>query len=305
MSEVTYPTLSEQLLPSTAKMGQVHLAVTEPANALKIWRDVVGLEVIEQNDEIICLGVGQKALIVLYPGASGPVMERSLGLYHVAIHVPERRDLAHFMIRAMEAGVRISPTDHLVSEAIYLWDFDGNGIEITFETPWRGRLAEAGSGEYVITADGQPHSGREPIEVEGLLHEAQSSPDPRAPMPEATRIGHVHLHATSLQDSMDFYRDVIGFGELSMLSNWGMADAGLGYAPHAIAFNIWAGRSAKQPPEGVSGLRHFTLTLPDDKAMSALSERLERHNVKTVALGNGGIAVHDPSGNRLHIELFA
>src|SRR5690606_24920929 len=128
---------SKPVLPLTTTLGPVHIAVTAPAEALAIWQDGVGLARIEQQRHALVRGAGGKPLIVLETGATGPVVQRTIGLYHVAIHVPARVDLAQMAVRALQRNVRISPTDHLVSEAIYLWDFDGNGIEITFETPWR------------------------------------------------------------------------------------------------------------------------------------------------------------------------
>src|SRR5262245_53319654 len=118
-------------LPLTTTLGPLRLGVTDKAKALAIWRDVVGLEVMFDGDESVSLGAGGKPLILLDLGAKGPVIEHTTGLYHVAIHVPTRKDLAQFLVRALQRRVRVSPTDHLVSEAIYLWDFDGNGIEIT------------------------------------------------------------------------------------------------------------------------------------------------------------------------------
>src|SRR5690606_29477464 len=115
---------------------------TDRAKALAIWQDVVGLELLAEAGNALTLGAGGKPLIVLETGATGPVTQRSIGLYHVAIHVTSRAELAQMAVRALQRNVRISPTDHLVSEAIYLWDYDGNGIEITFETPWRGTLGD-------------------------------------------------------------------------------------------------------------------------------------------------------------------
>src|ERR1700748_2266245 len=138
-------------LPLTTKLGPVHIAVTDKDKALAIWRDVVGLELISEEGSELRLGAGGKGLIVLETAAIRPVVQRTTGLYHVAIHVPKRTDLAQFAVRALQHNVRISPTDHLGSEAIYLWDLDGNGIEITFETPWRGTLGNAAQGAYAVT----------------------------------------------------------------------------------------------------------------------------------------------------------
>ena len=179
------------VLPLTTTLGPVHIAVTERAKALAIWRDVVGLELLEEQGNSLVLGIGGTPLIVLETGATRPVMPRTIGLYHVAIHVPTRAALAEMAVRALQRNVRISPTDHLVSEAIYLWDLDGNGIEITFETPDRGTLGDPDKGEaYAVAKDGVPHSGREPIDMDSLLSELSVNGGLALSMPEGSRIGH-------------------------------------------------------------------------------------------------------------------
>ena len=195
---------SAPILPLTTRLGPVHIAVTEKARALAIWRDVVGLDLLAEDGNLLTLGAGGTPLIVLETGATRPSVPRTIGLYHVAIHVPTRPDLAQMAVRALQRQVQISPTDHLVSEAIYLWDLDGNGIEITFETPWRGTLADPKLGHYAVTTEGKPHSGREPIDLDGLLGELGEHPVLVPNMPSGTRIGHVHVHVNDLHMAMDF-----------------------------------------------------------------------------------------------------
>ena len=206
---------------------------------------MVGLELIAENAEALHLGAGGKELITLELGAKHPVLEHSLGLYHVAIHVPTRADLAQMVVRALQRRVRISPTDHLVSEAIYLWDHDGNGIEITFETPWRGRIGDADEGVYVThhrrLAAFRPRADRPRRPARRARRRSRRC---RRCMPAGTRIGHVHLHVNDLEEAMRFYRDGIGFGGLFIMRRFGMGDLGLDYTPHTIAFNIWAGPNA-------------------------------------------------------------
>ena len=287
-------------LPLATRLGPVHLAVTERDKALAIWRDVVGLELIGEDGNVLKLGVGGKVLIELETGALRPVVQRTTGLYHVAIHVPKRSDLAQFAARALQRHVQISPTDHLVSEAIYLWDLDGNGIEITFETPWRGTLGDPEAGAYATTTEGKPHSGREPIDLQGLLDELGPSPRLEATMPAGTRIGHVHVHVNDLYRSMEFYRDGIGFGGLFIIKQFGMGDVGLDYTPHTIAFNIWAGPNAAQAPAGSAGLRWFTVVLPDEATLGDVRARLTHHHYAFAEIG-GGIEARDPSGNLVRI----
>jgi catechol 2,3-dioxygenase len=293
---------SKPALPLTTKLGPVQIAVTDREKALAIWRDVVGLELISEDGNELRLGAGGRVLIVLETGAVRPVVQKTTGLYHVAIHVPKRTDLAQFAVRALQRGVRIAPTDHLVSEAIYLWDLDGNGIEITFETPWRGTLGDPEGGSYATTSDGRPHSGREPIDLDDMLGELGENPTLEATMPAGTRIGHVHVHVNDLHQSMDFYRDGIGFGGLFIIKSFGMGDVGLDYTPHAIAFNIWAGPNAAQAPAGSAGLRWFTIVVPDAQALDDVRARLAAGSYRFDEMG-GGVDVRDPSGNLVKISI--
>jgi catechol 2,3-dioxygenase len=132
---------STPTLPLTTRLGPVRIAVRNREQALAIWRDVVGLELIGEDAEALHLGADGKELITLELGANNPFPDRTLGLYHVAVHVPTRKALAEMVVRALTRRVRISPTDHLVSEAVYLWDHDNNGIEITFRRRGAGASA--------------------------------------------------------------------------------------------------------------------------------------------------------------------
>lgn len=284
------------LLPMSTRFGPIHIAVTDKAKALAIWRDVVGLALVSETPTELNLGVAGKTLVVLELGAQRPVVERSIGLYHVAIHVPTRPDLAQMAVRALQRRVRISPTDHLVSEAIYLWDLDGNGIEMTFETPWRGTLGDPEQGGYAITKDGSKHSGREPIDLDGLLGELGENPVLQPLLPEGTRIGHVHVHVNDLEQAMHFYRDGLGYGGLFIIRQFGMGDVGLNYMPHSIAFNIWSGANATLPPKGAAGLRWFTVIVPDAKTLGEVRERLTAIGARTDTI-EGGLESTDPSGN--------
>lgn len=290
-------------LPLTTTLGPVRIAVTDRDRALAIWQDVVGLDLIRENAEVLELGIGGKVLIVLELGAKRPVVQNTTGLYHVAIHVPTRKDFAQFLVRALQRRIRVSPTDHLVSEAIYLWDYDGNGIEITFETPWRGTLGDPESGNYATTTEGQKHSGREPIDVDGLLAEIDGDINVVPPrMPEGTRIGHVHVHVQSLEDAMHFYRDGLGFAGLFIIRSFGMGDVGLDYTPHAIAFNVWAGPNAKPAPPDAAGLRWFGVVVPDVKTLNEVRARLTATGV-AVTDTNEGLEARDPSQNLVKVSV--
>lgn len=289
-------------MPEGTRLGPVTLAVTDRERALVMWRDVVGLTVLDDAGGRVTLGAGGKPLIVLEAGAERPVAEHTSGLYHVAIHVPTRRELARLAARMMGMRVPNSPTDHLVSEALYLWDLDGNGIEMTFETPWRGELKSDGDMFYGVTRDGRRHSGRDAIDLDGLFAELQPDDDLRAPLPAGTRIGHVHLHVADLDDAMRFYSETIGFPRQMLNRRARMGDVTLGYQPHVLAFNTWAGTGAPQPPPGTAGLRHFTIELPDAAALAAVRERIVATGSNAEDIANG-FAARDPAGNRVHVTV--
>jgi len=282
------------------RLGPVHIAVTDGERALAVWRDLVGLSELGRDGDAIRLGAGGQTLIVLHAGAERPVVKNVSGLYHVAIHVPTRKELARVTARLIAARYYNSPTDHLVSEAVYLWDLDGNGIEMTFETPWRGKLTSDGNDYFGITTDGRRTSGRDPIDVNGLLGELGEDDDLTESLPAGTRIGHVHVHVADLAAAMEFYSRAIGFRRLMLAERIGMGDVTMDYPPHIVAFNVWAGRSAPQAPPGSAGLRWFTVVVPTASDLAAMRERLAAAGAP-VDETDGGIETRDPAGNRVRI----
>jgi catechol 2,3-dioxygenase len=280
----------------------VHVAVTEAERALSVWRDLVGLTVMAQDNNAITLGASGTPLIVLETGAKRPVVPHTAGLYHVAIHLPTRKDLAIVIARLFAQRFRNSPTDHLVTETTYLWDLDGNGIELTFETPWRGTLVTDGLGFRGVTKDGKAHSGREPVDLDSLFAELRPDENLDVPLPAGTRIGHIHLHVADLEGAMIFYSDVLGFRHQMLSPNFRMGDVTVNYPPHIIAWNTWAGEGAKQPPPDSAGLRWFTIKLPDMASIAEMRARLVAAGAPVKEI-DGGFGTADPSGNRIMVKL--
>lgn len=297
----TPPVAAPQLLPSPTRLGAVHLDVTDGERAGTFWTQYVGLTEIESGEDRIVLGIDGEPLIVLHPGASGPVARRHTGLYHVAIHLPAKKELARVVARLFSLRFPNSPTDHAETMATYFSDPDGNGIELTFETPERGALVLGDGRGAAVMADGSTQGPTEALDVHELLDELTKDDDLAAPMPSGTRIGHVHLHVNSLDNARNFYRDVIGLGDLRAMDAWGMSDLSLetSFVPHALAVNIWNGSQATPRPEGTAGLRHWTLQAPADD-FDAITSRLSGAGHAWSEI-DGGIGVTDPFGNRLHI----
>ena len=300
------PHPAEQLLPASTSLGAVHLDVTDAARSRLYWTSYIGLTEISSSDEAIQLGVDGKAMIVLHPGASSPVVPRHTGLYHVAIHVPAQKELARLCARLYSFGWEHSPTDHAETMATYTSDPDGNGIEITFETPERGSLARGKASYAAVMADGTIQGGTEPLDVDMLLSALDESDDPLAPMPTGTRIGHVHVHVNSMEAARDFYVTQLGFGDMRWFESFRMSDFSLltSFVPHAFAINTWNGTAAKPRPEGTSGLREWQLIVDNFSDVQALSARLSAAGTMHEIEGEN-LLVKDPAGNQLRVIVEA
>jgi catechol 2,3-dioxygenase len=138
--------------------------------------------------------------------------------------------------------------------------------------------------------------------MDDLLGELGENPSLESRMPAGTRIGHVHVHVNDLHQAMRFYRDGLGFGGLFIIRSFGMGDVGLGYMPHAIAFNIWAGPNATQAPAGSAGLRWFAINVPDAATLDEVRARLTTEGY-AFDTREGGIEVRDPAGNLVKVRI--
>jgi catechol 2,3-dioxygenase len=273
-------------LPATTTMGAVHLTVADLGRSLRYYRHAVGLEVFEEGGGSAVLGSGATELLVLVeePGARPP--HGHTGLYHFALLVPERTDLARWLAHAVrERLAMVGFSDHFVSEALYLCDPDEHGIEIYWDRPrelWEGQVAS--------------RMTTEPLDLPGLLSELEDpQAEPFEGLPAGTRMGHVHLKVAQVGETVAFYRDVLGFALMAQLGPYAAFLSAGGYHHH-LGANTWESAGAAPPPAGTAALRHATIVLPDAEELRRVLARVEEHGV---ALSEGplGPAVRDPAGN--------
>ena len=263
-------------------IGAVTLRVNDLARLTAYYRDAIGLQLINQGSEDAELGIGGKVLVRLRSGASRP--GSAAGLFHLAILLPSRRDLANWLRHAAETGVPLEgASDHLVSEALYLSDPEGNGIEI-----YRDRRRA----EWPRRPDGGIAMATERLDLDKLLGEADRGP--YAGMPAGTGMGHIHLRVGDAAAAEAFYRDLLGF-EL-MVRYPGASFLASGGYHHHIAGNIWGSRGAGLRQPGEAGLDRFEVVARDEADFAAMRERIlaaggsEREGVPHIA---------DPWGNGL------
>ncbi|TPI75052.1 VOC family protein [Mesorhizobium sp. B2-8-9] len=294
--------MDDGLLSPVTRLGPVHLKVTDVPAALNVWRDALGLALLGEDATMAELGAGGRTLIVLHAGAEAPLPQKARDLFHVALHITSRRDLAHTAARLKASGLRFSAQDHLVSESLYVSDPSGNGIEICFDTPQRLLRREVSPNGRVtlIATDGSAHSGLEPLDVSGLLRDLGNSGDVEPKMAQDAFIGHIHLRARAPEMLMKFYLGVLGFRPHIQSRTFGMFDCGTARRAHMVAFNIWARDELREPPPGAAGLDHLTIELGSAQELAAVERRLEAADIPVKRDGRI-ISTADPEGNRLRL----
>jgi catechol 2,3-dioxygenase len=272
-------------LPATTRMGAVGLTVADLERSLGYYGEQVGLEVLRREGGSASLGAGGSELLALVEEPGARPAGGHAGLYHFALRVPERADLAGWLAHAARDGVPlVGLSDHYVSEAIYLADPDGHGIEIYHDRPrevWDGLV-----GQRLTT---------EPLDVPSLLGELD---DPEtAPfdgLPAGTDMGHVHLQVSDVAEAVAFYRDVLGFDLMAELSGSAAFLSAGGYHHH-VGANVWHSRGAPPAPAGSAALRHATVVLPDEAERDRAAGRVAAAGGEPESR-EGGVLVRDPSG---------
>jgi len=275
------------VIDASTRVGAVHLTIADLARSLRYYQSNLGLAVHRQDDRTAWLGAGGPDLLVLEADAAARPVHGTTGLYHFALLVPSRPDLARALRRlAATNTVMHGAADHGVSESLYLADPDGNGIEIYRDRP-RDQWPFPGGRLRMVT---------EPLDFESLLAEAGPNED-RAAMPAGTTMGHVHLRVAKLADAERFYVDVIGFELMQRFGPAALFVAAGGYHHH-LGMNTWESAGAPAPPPGAIGLRHFEVLLPDAGAVRDVLKRIEGAALPTERVGDGWL-LRDPSGNAL------
>lgn len=284
-SDVAASTTSA-IAPAT-QIGPVALTVGNLERSLAFYTGAMGFALLERGDASATLGAGGTPLLLLEeaPGARAFPGHGVTGLYHFAILVPTRADLGRWLRHWMESGYGLpGQGDHLVSEALYLSDPDGNGIEVYRDRP-RSEWTWAG-GTVRMAAD--------PVDIRGVLAEADAQPQPWSGMAAGTRIGHVHLQVGDIARARAFYHDILGFDITAEMPAALFVSAG-GYHHH-LGMNTWQSRGAGPAPEGTAGLRFYTIELPSAAAREAVVARLTAAGIDHAA-SNGVVTVRDPWRN--------
>lgn len=274
-------------------IGNVTLKVRDLQKLIQFYTETIGLKILTRSDSAAQLSAdGTKPLLTL---ESNPKLEqrpvRSAGLYHLALLVPTRKDLANVLQHFIQSETRLAgASNHKFSEAIYLQDPENNGIEVYRDVDRK---------DWVRDEKGKLPAVSEPLDVQGLLDEAENKK--WNGLPEKTVMGHVHLNVTNIPEAEEFYMNVLGFEEQTRMAHHALFISAGGYHHH-IALNIWNGPNAIPSPIDATGLLHYEIVVPSAEVLDDLINSLEQHNISFIAEPNS-IFVKDPAGNGIVIKI--
>ncbi|MFA5837929.1 MAG: VOC family protein [Bellilinea sp.] len=271
-----------------ARIGAVALAVTDLDRVARFYTNNLGLkEMSNAATPWQTFGAGERDLVRLTTAAGAPLNPRLPGLFHMAILMPGRFELARVLYQLAESNYHLQgASDHGVSEALYLADPLGNGIEI---------YSDRAQSEWPRDEQGNIDMVTQALNLDRLLFELKGKVEPWKGIDPRTRIGHVHLQVNDIPAAERFYTQVIGLelqqrygGQASFLSAGGYH--------HRVGINTWNSRGSAPAPEDAAGLRYFELLLPDAAALGEVMARIEAAELP-VTPQDGGVLVKDPSGN--------
>ena len=274
------------------RLGPVTLAVADRERSLGFYRDFLGLSVIDEGsrhgEPTITLGAGRQAVIrlVVRPGIA-PLPRNVTGLFHAAILLPTRAALARIVLRLAEARYPFGASDHGVSEALYLDDPDGNGLEIYCDRPREGWQRRAGQIQMATL----------PLDLEDVVA-ALGDGEPRwRPMPVGTKLGHMHLRVGDAEAAERFYADILGFDVVAVVPGARFFSVD-GYHHH-LGTNCWQSANGQPRSEETAGLIEWEIVLPTVDDMVTFASRLSAAGVTIDARADGSLDVLDPWQTRL------
>lgn len=281
-------------LNENTKIGKVVLNVENLENMKNFYHTYIGLDIKNENAEEISFGAHgeDKVILVLKSVPASGEKGRYAGLYHLALLVPTRKDLGEVLYHLLSAKYPITgASDHGYSEAIYLDDPEGNGIEIYRDKP---------VSEWDIRDNGDIAGVTEPMDAEGVIAEAT---EPFKGMPAGTYMGHVHLFVSDLEKTEEFYQNLLGFDlKFDFGSQAKFFAAGLYH--HQIGSNVWAGTNIPAAPKGTRGMDFYTIELDSADDFEAIKSGLdEKAYAYELNSEDKQLTLDDPNGIHIVIEM--
>jgi catechol 2,3-dioxygenase len=290
---MTTPQGTQDLLPAELAMGTVMLKVGDMKVMTDYYQRALGLEVVAEQDKGLYLGRGGKAVVHLSPAPGLAIAGRGeAGLFHTAILFEDQASLAATVLTTAQYEPRafVGSADHLVSEAFYFTDPEGNGIELYYDRPRRQWAWEGTS----VVMDSLPLPPQRYLEQH--LSENAVAGQPGAP----AGVGHVHLQVGDVKTAQDFYVGTLGFEKTAGWHGQALF-VSAGRYHHHMAMNVWNSRGAG-PRRDTLGLGEVLIEVPSADDVAALADRLKVAGVQSHHTGLE-LRFEDPWRNRLRVAV--
>ncbi len=280
--------MPENILPLSTHIGSVSLTVPNLAKSREFYEKVLGFQpLVGESDPpgSLTLGAGGRRLLQLVEKPGSRRTRGASGLYHFAILLSSRQELAISLSRIASLGWELQGVaNHGVSEALYLDDPDGNGIEIYHDFPRES---------WPFDERQRIKMGTDELDLDGVLGELEGLTRVDETIDQAARIGHVHLQVSHLEDSVKFYTRVLGF-DLTQRYGPAAAFVSAGGYHHHVGLNSWAGEGIPSPLPGASGLRWFSINLPNQTSVQEAAARVRAAGMQ-IEERPDGLFGRDPS----------
>lgn len=275
--------------------SHVQLKVADLTRSLDYYTSIIGFKVLEQTANSAYLTTdGKTSLVSLVevPNAQ-PLRPGFAGLYHLALLLPSRKDLGNIVQHFVNLNIRIGAADHDVSEALYLNDPDGNGIEI---------YIDRNESEWTWSKDEQVHMVTEQLNFQPILAAADGE---WSGLPEETVMGHVHLSVANLEKSEQFYTNVLDYNVVTRYGAQALF-VSTGKYHHHFGLNTWNSANGHAPTEDMVGLKSFTIVLKDAAYAELVKQTIQEHGLiiesyadAPIHGGSQAFSVVDPNGLRI------
>jgi catechol 2,3-dioxygenase len=285
------------LLSPATRIGYVHYTVADLEKQIDFYTNLLGLQLHWKQNNSAGLGAGGADLVQFTEDKTAKRYKQATGLYHQALLLPNRKELARAIARLIAYKYPNSPTDHTISQTTYLEDPEGNTIELLADTPDEGTWEVTEDLLVVRDKQGRERHMSISLDLNILFEHLTHSDDIYQPMPKNTITGHIHLYVNNLLAAMHFYSDIIGFQRQNMMDTFKMADTTLpGFNVHIIAFNTWKGEHARPAPPPALGMRAYTINLTSAGEMKNVLHRINQAGLP-IQESPEGTLVQDPVGN--------
>lgn len=278
--------------PPIGFVSSVSIQVLNLQRAIEFYTNTLGLTVLNQDEYQVELSAnGKDSLLSIVQLENGiKKVPRTTGLYHFAILLPSRKELGKILNHFIKNQVPLhGASNHGISEAIYLSDPEGNGIEIASDTDpkkWKWK-----NGQLDVFSENGP------MDIKSVLSESQDEEFTK--LPADTIMGHIHLHASELKNIRRFYEEALGMDVVIDLPRQALFFS-YGKYHHHLAVNVWNGIGAPTPPSNSVGLRNFLLRLPDSISLEEIESNFMNMKIP-YSTTEKGLAVRDPSGNNIFV----